>query len=376
MANDNADQYRSQQFIPKVVAITSAVIAIVASILISIFVFYIPHADIKDRNEAAICVVQSAKLACNKECRLVKVMSESFSDVGIVERDGRRNAPCDSEKSCDESFECLYRTNPLVVREQIPSVSVGFVLFLTIGVVLAIPTLFFALYYSLSSYPVRVILFVPQGVNVVLLTDSIREVWPPLDARGLKYIDAQWNENTNQMQHAVYRAIESPWIPDKLGMVIVIVAAADNYQAILDAVPQSFYRVLVIPQLEACLKEELGKLQQDDKLDVENNIETNSSKSEHEKNVEEQVRTAHTKLKMMSEQFDSVYKVGELEMGSYRWIARRAMSQYVPYKIGCIAIGQRVENNLRSFGEWFLRVMCCASMIERNQQPRESNLLC
>lgn len=351
------------RFIPRPILFLTAFLALFSAVTIAIVAFVLPARRIRREYAAATCTALSATLACAGACRNLTVVSPSFNARATLLRNGRGLAPCFSAGTCAEVFACRFRvlSGAVALREDVASVPAGAVLFLVLAAaillalgVYVVQAVLKALGVDLTSAPpVLVAIFHPPGLDAVLLTAAVRARWPGVEARGLSY---RLSDDVGGVPDAAAAAFGTP---GKLrsGVVFFVLADGRTEQAVLDAVPDAFYRVLVLPVLDDCLECASGP-------DADGNggagglVRVLSSRGDAPV-AEVEVRAAYRSLEELSARFDSVYSVGSWEFGNYSWIAVRALSPYVPLRVSIMSFGERVR---AGFGEVSARVveaMCC-----------------
>lgn len=336
-------------FIPRGIVVLAATLGIICALLIGVFAFLLPAVRIRREYVAATCMVVSASISCGGECRNATVASSSFPGLAIIIRSGRGTAPCDSAATCHEQFTCRFKETPdgVAVREDIAAFPPGMALFVALAGILAVGLGLYLSHDALracgwdltSATPVRVVLFAPPGIDVRALVCAVKARWPRVEARGLSY--RTYVDEDGRVAVEALRAFETEVGPGVAGLVFCIGADGRNEQAVLDAVPETFYRVLVLPTLEDCVDVVCGT--ESKKGEVNKEAHHGVSEMTGSGVATCEVEQAHQALTQMADLFDSVYTVGALEFRNDRWIAMRAISPYVPFRLGFVSVWDRLR---------------------------------
>lgn len=360
------------RFIPRPIAILSALLAILAALTIGIVAFLLPAHRIRRDYTATTCTAIHATLACSGACRNLTVVSSDFAGTAFLLRTGRRAAPCASAAACKEMFACRFRlqNGRAVVREAVSAFPKGMILFVSIAGVILVCLLVYLLQIALKAFgidvlsatPIQVVLFVPPGVDAVALVGAVRARWPRVEARALSY--RMYIREEGKVAVDAARAFQTP-AKKGAGLVFIVSADGRNEGAVLDAVPESFYRVLVIPSLEDCLQAACAGIEgtQDARLQQGSQADETLARSVSSRAdsavADREVRAACLSLEEMASQFDSVYSVGAWEFGSHSWIAVRALSPYVPLRVGIVSFAERVKIGVGQASNRTLEFLCC-----------------
>lgn len=346
-------------FIPRPIVLLVGTFGIICALLIGFLAFFLPASRVRRYYALANCTVISASISCDGECRRAIVISPSFEGESVIILSGKGTAPCTSDASCDEEFRCRYKetTNGILVRETVSAFPLGLTLFVALAGILAVGLALYISHDALracgldltSGTPVFVVMFMPPGVGLPALVQEIKARWPRIEARGLSY--RTYDDVDGHVPVDALRAFQTEARPGAAGMVFCVGAHGRNERAILDAVPDNFYRVLLLPRVEDCVDLVCGGDSQneehchDQRLDPEN-IGPNLAVCE--------VEQAHKALSDMAGQFDSVYAIGALEFGNNSWIAMRAVSPYVPFRLGIVSFVDRLAIAFKGAGNRIL----------------------
>lgn len=360
-----------QRFIPRPIAALTGICAVVTALAIGIFAFLLPANRVRRDYAPSECTVISALIACRGECRNATVTSPDFEGRATIFLDGRGSAPCSTIASCDESFSCRYRVeqNGVAVREDISAFPLGMILFLALAGVITLGLLVYLVHDILrhfgidltSSSTLRVVLFVPAGADGNALAAEVTARWPRVEARGLSY--RTYIQEEDKVAVAARRTFTTPAKSGATGLVFIVTADGRNEKAVLNAVPDSFYRVLVLPSLEDCLQNRSvttasARLGQETRNVEEVLVGAISSKVDSTTAASE-IEAAHESLVAMAADFDSVYTVGTLEFGNHAWVAMRALRPYIPIRTMIVSYCERIRGKLGRLGQRLTHVICC-----------------
>lgn len=340
-------------FIPRQIVVLVGSLGIICALLIGFLAFFLPASRIRRDYTLATCTVISASVSCDGECRNAVVTSPSFAGESAIVLPGRRTAPCNSAAACREKFPCRFKktSNGVAVREDVSAFPTGLALFVALACVLALALGLYLSHDALracgvdltSANPVFVVVFTPPGVDVPALVRAIKARWPRLEARGLSY--RTYVDEDGHVAVEALRAFQTEARPGAAGLVFCIGADGRNERVVLDAVPEMFYRVLVLPRVEDCVEVVCG-------VDGRHDVHEHDQKVSAENSEGADVATCHVEqankaLTDMADLFDSVYSVGALEFGNDRWIAMRAVSPYVPFRLGFMSFWDRLTAAVR-----------------------------
>lgn len=389
------------KFVSRSFVLTSAALVVVALLSIGIAVFLLPGRSIRRNYKLANCTVVSAELACVSECRLATVTSQLFVGNATVELDGSGNAPCNSTAECEESFACRFRNEggALEVREEVAAVAPGFIIFTSLAVIVICAVVAWCFHDCVrfcgadlsGNHALRLLLFFPRGVDTISLIRAITSRWPQVEARGLCY--QTYIEDYERVKIEARRNFETPWAADKSGVVFCCLADGRNEASVLDAAPSGFYRVLVLPRLEDCIEAacEASEEHSENRLTHLTTLSSTANGFGPPSSPQTSVRSSphgllncksaranakmrpgdvvasHASLVELVEVFDSVYKVGNSEVGDYSEISRRAVSPYVPLRISFVAVGIRLRTAIESVVAVVIGVLCCSPLRQTSE---------
>lgn len=368
----------SKPFIPRTVITLCVFLSVSACVTIGILAFYLPAHRIRRDYSLTFCIANAASVSCSGECRSLTVSAPAFDSFATIILSGRRNAPCNSVDECDEQFPCRFMQTPegVAVREEVRAFPTGLILFIILA---AIQTIALFLYLAnqsllqcgidfLSDDAVRLVIFMPPGVDSVAIVEAVRSRWPRLDARALAYrtyIEAEGRAKVDARE-----AFDTPPARTAQGLVFCVTADGRNDRAVLSAVPETFYRMLVLPQLEDCVR---AMCRRDGEDCVVNEVLSRQiSAREGSIIATGEVEKTHHTLTEMSDHFDSVYTVGSWEFGNNMWIARRAVSPYIPLRIAITSLWMRTRIGLGIAFSRLFRSLCCFKDGDRNTMSEDA----
>lgn len=229
------------------------------------FVFLLPHLRTRRNFAPAVCTVTAAVPACSLECRTANVTSPSFprNATAAIALSGIGSAPCQTAAACgEETFACRFRvddsTRAISVRRDRGTLSLGFVVFTALGLVVLAGLAFWLIgsacgaVGTASGPKVRAVIFLAPGLELSEITRVARWRWPNLDVRGLDF-DCVAGERADQFFVTVRRVFGTPERAGKRGVVFAVKANAHSDAQVLKAVPRSWFRVAVLPALDVCL---------------------------------------------------------------------------------------------------------------------------
>ncbi|PXF45430.1 hypothetical protein BWQ96_04845 [Gracilariopsis chorda] len=319
-------------FVPPKLILFSSILSTIAVLLISTLVFLRPALDIRRNYDLTNCTATSATLSCFGECRLINVTSSAFP-FAEIQLDGRGNAPCSTIAECDESFPCRFRNDSgvLLVRENVSSTPVGFILFLVLAIIIAIASITYALSLGWQPNPVRLVLFLPPAMDIENVSATIGRRWPIVEARSLVF-----NYETHQADEDAKRAFDTPWSEKKRGVVFAVTATASHYNQILAVVPGLFYRVLIMPPLSACLASNSAMAR----------CLVHDSECPRDRTCEDRIKEAYTRLEVVTAMFDAVCVVPESKVADFQWIAKRTVPDFLPFRVVCWSTFARITDGI------------------------------
>lgn len=364
----------AKPLIPRPIVITCALLGITASIVIGIVAFLLPVQRIRRDFQFTRCTATFATLSCADQCRNLTLSASPFPSPAFLIRYGRGNAPCDSIETCDEQLPCRYNitSDGIVVRENVAAFPPGLILFVVLAAIQAIALLLYLsheclLHYGidlLSDNVIRVVTFLPMGVDASAVIHAITSRWPKVEVRGLSY--RTYDDGPHEVEMEARDAFNTPAERYTVGLVFCVSADGRNDEAVLNAIPESFYRVLVLPQIADCVRAACGDMKEDPVIG-EVLAEQISPQEGSRINVDE-VENTYRGLIAMLPRFDSVYTVGSWEFGNHVWIARRSVSPYVPLRVAFTS--QWIRNRMRfssTLGQ-LLHIVCCSRENHRDDQ--------
>lgn len=367
-----------------------------AMVVVALVAFYIPHNRIRRDYTQANCTVQAAEPSCSLECRIANVTSPSFpqNSTGVIARDGKGNSPCDSVALCDENFLCRFKVLEtdstgqvtLTVRSEPGRLSLGFILFVGLaGVVLLLLSVWLCAdilrYCGLKSgTKVEGVVFLPPGIELAEVTRAARHRWPIVDFRGLDFSNMV-TESEAGFFITVRRILSTPSREGKRGCVFVVRANGRNDMAVMEAIPQHWYRVCCLPPLQVCL----GCIGASEDADLSSNgamlsertgggLSERTSAAGGEQSAAEQATSpssratgfeernqvlgcemAHRELTRMSSVdaglFDYVYSdLTVADMKNYKQLVRSLIAPVVGLRTGIISVGVKFKQTLGQFG--------------------------
>lgn len=364
--------------IPRPIVIICAALGITASIVIGIVAFLLPAQRTRRDYQFTQCTAISATLSCTEQCRNLTLSAPPFPSPAFLIRYGRGNAPCDSIETCDERLPCRYNitSDGIVVRENVSAFPSGLTLFIVLAAIQATALLLYLLHECLVHYgvdllsddAVRVVVFLPMGVDASAVIHAITSRWPKIEARGLTY--RTHNEGPRQVEMEARDAFSTPAERYTVGLVFCVSADGRNDEAVFNAVPESFYRVLVLPQIADCVHAACGDMKEDP---VVGEVLTEQISPQEGSRVSiDEVEKTYRGLLAMLPRFDSVYTVGSWHFDNHVWIAR-SVSPYVPLRVAFTS--QWVRNRMRfsSILGQLLQVICCSRKGPRGDRDDQSS---
>lgn len=233
-------------------------------VIIALAVFFVPHARVRRDYAPAACTEIAAVPSCALECRIANVTAPEFpaGASALLARDGIGRAPCESAVECGGgAFACRFKvvaTAPevvLAVRKEPGAFSLGFVVFMALAaVVLALLCVWlcadFMRYCGLKSeHKLGAVVFLPPGIELFEVTRAARWRWPNVATRGLDFASVV-TERPDQFYVTVRRVLGHACKPEMRGVIFVVKANGRTDEQVLEAVPQDWFRVLVLPPLE------------------------------------------------------------------------------------------------------------------------------
>lgn len=233
-------------------------------VIIAFAVFFVPHAQVRRDYAPAACTEVAAVPSCSLECRVANVTAPEFpaGASALIARDGIGRAPCASAVECGgDAFACRFKvvaTAPevvLAVRKEPGAFSLGFVVFMALAAaVLVLLCVWlcadFMRYCGLKSeHKLRAVVFLPPGIELFEVTRAARWRWPNVATRGLDFSSVV-TERPDQFYVTVRRVLGHACKPEMRGVIFVVKANGRTDEQVLEAVPQDWFRVLVLPPLE------------------------------------------------------------------------------------------------------------------------------
>lgn len=273
--------------------------------LVAVLGFLVPHRRILRNFEPGTCTVESAKVGCSNECRIVNVSSAEFPKQGVEEPfarvvlDGIGSAPCATKAECDETFACRYRvtTAPtgtstsastssaedgakvILAREDITEFPVGFALFMGIACFIV-----FVLVTSLAidagwrgcqgfddDGRVHAVVFLPPPVDLAAFSNATHKRWPSVESRAFDFRNELPFDMSRGPSNKLRDAFRIQIPQGKQGVIFMVRANGRNDADVLESVPVEFERLCLLPSLESLL----------DQLDDARDTTTSHSDIEH-----------------------------------------------------------------------------------------------
>lgn len=377
-------------------------------VVIAFAVFFVPHARARRDYAPAACTEQAAVPSCSLECRVANVTAPEFpaGASALLARDGIGRAPCESAVECGGgAFACRFKvvaTAPevvLAVRKEPGAFSLGFVIFMALAaVVLVLLCVWlcadFMRYCGLkSSEKLSAVVFLPPGIELFEVTRAARRRWPNVATRGLDFSSVV-TERPDQFYVTVRRVLGHPCKPEMRGVIFVVKANGRTDEQVLEAVPQDWFRVLVLPPLEvitsqftaAPTAETSGEPQTPPAFGGELNPESVTLSVEaqpdlmrrpaglgagfQERNRLLEAETAHRELTRLSKEeaglFDYVHtSIKVKDLTNYPQLVRAMCGPVIGLRTASLAWSMRMRRSVHGVGTRILRLVMCVRDEER-----------
>lgn len=388
--------------------------------IIAFVAFYIPHARLRRDYAAATCTEQSAVPGCSLECRVANVTAPEFpADAsGLIARDGIGHAPCESAVECaDGEFSCRFKvvaTAPevvLAVRKEPGAFSLGFVIFMALaGVVIVLLCMWLCAdcmkYFGLKNEKkLGAVVFLPPGIELVDFTRASRRRWPNVDTRGLDFA-SMVTERPDQFSMTVRRVLSNACKPEMRGVIFVVKANGRTDEQVLEAVPQDWFRVLVLPPLEVITSQfvaaaivepsdtEVGQPEPQTPAgaSLSTTPMTVSTESQpdltrrhaalgpgfQERNPLLEAQTTYRELARLSREdaglFDYVHSaIRANDLTNYPQLVRAVCGPVIGLRTATLAWGMRIHRALHGFATCILQTLVCARDEEGKQGDVEQS---
>jgi hypothetical protein len=353
--------------------------------------FWLPHRIFLREYRPAVCTVFASNPGCLRECRVVNVSSPTFPNgmTGAVTLSGGMLQACQSERACNENFQCRFQvsnssgTNKIIVRKDVPRVAPGFILYTS----LAILVLFFLVVWLVTDWfrhstlmdsgMVHAAIFVPPGPELAMLADAIGARWPVLEARELDFSWFIEQVNPASLIVEAQRKFCRPCKRDKRGIVFLVRANGRNDVHVLEAVPNDFYRICLLVMPEINIKQgrdtqsyaarrafDLPRRGRENKLALAQSVPATalpmivedirleqSSESGMEEagcssGISDAVLKEVLRLAAMNDTFDFVYEIENPGTVGYRQLALLALSPVVGKRVAAISFFRRLSRQM------------------------------